>query len=662
MLRLGSRLKHSLAYSKGNKQQELYYKIRLKIMENKFDGWTDNHKINIETAKMLQEIQKAQPNGPYVNCLIQSDGLLNGHVLWRRFAAKGIFPHNLLLQKEFSNETVYKEVLTKRAMARVKASKLSRFDNNEVQSDERYDIVIDGSNLYYNYLDLSASSLIEKAEFNRFKHKYTVEERNKILKLVPKLFEGLFTAQNVFDKIYPGSKRTLKIAVLSKDIQVMGDLKSIFDNKTEMKFNDIKVDYCLLRKNQDEDRECIALALSEKALILSNDKFLDCVNSLTTEKNKDLFRFWITHAHYDTSALMLGVFSPNMIEDAEWCLKNLEDRNKSLNGLLGIGDARKHFEIWPDFRNISQFLKNQLINPEPRVVDAAQSMVILSVACNPIKDTLKKSVLFHKHKNTFSMQKYKLNGFNCFTMLTNDEDRKPYYNSFQSADRVAKWMEFNQAGFHPFNERIKPDSPLCMVENARLSLPWTWRQEHFAKSNTSCGKGVLYVPKRMKSVIEEIEHGSIDLSGKRPELNNKHIKSAIDQKRFGVIEGEKALVKIRIDKETGKVSLTSVGQSGERGVSHREKSKDMTKSYTSNFGVTKEKKELFRSIMDGTYGKGEKELTKAQALTKQLTKSTRNYRKKSKDKDKEAALTGKNGIKKRKKELKKGSRKPLKYI
>merc|ERR1711976_310481 len=124
------------------------------------------------------------------------------------------------------------------------------------------------------------------------------DEINRVYTL---LFETLFNAQTVFQKTYKPCHNLnpiyLKIAVLSKNEKALEYLSELFSNQLEPQFSNIDVQCCLLPQNSEEDKESIALAIHDKAIVLTDDAFKDHTAKISP-KNKDLFNYWKFHSHY----------------------------------------------------------------------------------------------------------------------------------------------------------------------------------------------------------------------------------------------------------------------------------------------------------------------------------------------------------------------------
>ena len=301
-------------FSSSNPQTLAFSQLKSLIESDYFQGWTTNPKISQKSVEIVKSLQTPMETGPYVKLRMQPDGILNDHKNFIKLASEsGVkFPYKKLLKEEFWSQTVFKEIARHRIAEKKHLEDFNqqrKMDISENYDLRPFDIVIDGSNLYYKLTDLRS---FEKLNKHEGKDDRLLAEgfdlKPEVKRIWGLLFETLFNAQTIFHNTYNSKRTFLKIAVLSKNDKALQYLTDLFSNNLEPKFSNIDVQCCKLANSQSEDEECIALALHEKAILLTDDSLSDHSKKVSLE-NQDLFNYWLFHSHYCTSRTIYGNIS-----------------------------------------------------------------------------------------------------------------------------------------------------------------------------------------------------------------------------------------------------------------------------------------------------------------------------------------------------------------
>lgn len=557
-----------------NQQAKAFDQLEELIRTDSFKGWTTDDRLNKNTVDLVKKLQTPMETGPFTKLRMQPDGILNDHNGFLQIQSNGKFPYKKLLKEEFWDQTVFKQIAKQRMTEskHMQSFNEESFVNGGESVTENYDlrpfdIVIDGSNLYYKLTQLKSYGYVNEHEGENDRLlKEGLDLTPEIMRIWKLLFETLFNAQSIYHNVYNSPRAYLKIAVLSKDERALTFLSELFSNNHEAKFSNIDVQCCKLPTNADDDKECIALALHEKAIVLTDDAFKDHTSEIS-EKNKDLFNYWMFHSQYCTSRSIYGNISSRNLTASLSRIPPVTQ--KMLRNMVNIPQLKTHISNWPDFYNVSLFLKRHLPDPSARMIRG--NILQVPISCRNFENTLSEGNNTLGSLKKAGLSNYRLYGHTCLIKVVKGMDNQVKYDSYNRANRLDNWVNKNQEkevlatslmnehGFCAFNERMLMQHPVCNIKHGKPVVPPTWRKvvKHEI-SNTACGKASIKVDPKFKAVLVAIDNGTVDLKGVRgnDQNNVKYITNEKDAHRFGSNIGGKVVVKINRDKEGG-VSLVA---------------------------------------------------------------------------------------------------------
>ena len=367
-------------------------------------NWSSDKELNTTFLKLIEKyttLSGASNVSNQSNLQIISDGLYDKKCVDFTENFSGNFPFEELLEKFFAKEQqIYKnfEVFEVERYADYDHDDASLYDikynrkySNNPQEKKTFDIIIDGSNLYYLLsrvpkIKVSKNDVYQvrndkkkRRNQNGNQNGNQSEDRDNNTRTISTqdqanieaheklkmLFSSFLKSQYLHGLAhYEKSEvlyRPLKVCILSNNMEALNYLEEYFsDLRNSFSSNDfldslnsrqmverdsnesaesmsdsnslesdidlhrnhlsippselLDISNCLL-PNLNEDKECIAMSLRHRAILLSNDMFLDISEEIKNSdgdsmgesgKYSDLFNYWRFHCHYGISRVLYG--------------------------------------------------------------------------------------------------------------------------------------------------------------------------------------------------------------------------------------------------------------------------------------------------------------------------------------------------------------------